>query len=231
METKVPRSIEATLAKLYYDFHDVIKRKNIVYISTGTKLVIAEKLIDTKTNETRNNVIDDRYAIFRADKLYIFAIIDKITLEPAKTCKDNTNHHIESYHYVYNVGEISKCNNYDTNINNLFSDGIRYYKSIEGGFYKDLNKSSLNNIFGLTKSWHANGLPNCFIEYVNGYKNGSYTEWYNNGNVKLICTYINNDIHGTLQRWSEDCKLLDEQYYDSEKPHIMGRIMKLTNQK
>ena len=95
-------------------------------------IIMLKKLDDTNTDELRDNVVDENYAVFRADKLQVVCIFD--ALDPQTTRKSIINSYYD-VHVDYIVGEIVECDSFDKNINKTKTNGIHYLKSIEGAFY------------------------------------------------------------------------------------------------
>ena len=90
-------------------------------------------LNDTITNESRTNVIDHIYAKFRGNQFLVIDIINKFDI----------NKHIgeiQNSTYTHNIikykkGEMVKSNSFDENLNNVCSNGIHYFKSIEPALF------------------------------------------------------------------------------------------------
>lgn len=102
-------------------------------------IIVLKKLDDTITNESRDDVDDANYAVFRADKLQVVCIFD--ALEPRTIRKNILNSYCETC-IDYIVGEIIECDSFDENNNN--TSGILYLKSIEGAFYYGTHMTKYN---------------------------------------------------------------------------------------
>src|SRR5271170_5380155 len=114
--------------------------------------VVLQKLPDTKTNECRKDVVDKNYAKFRADKLRVVKIIN--TNKPTLTKKYITHRGPNMVKTKYVVNKIVESNEYDDNIDNVYSNGIHYFKTLlPAYYYRDIpDKYNGKWIF-----WHDNG--------------------------------------------------------------------------
>lgn len=140
-------------AKFVID-HNYTGNNNYVFKSCQIKwIIILQKLNDTITNENRNDIYDIETASFRANKLKVICIVNKFNP------KININKIINSIYtkknITYTVNEIVCVDDYDMDINNIYSSGIHYYKSLDPAFYSelDLYKKYIGNFF----SYHNNG--------------------------------------------------------------------------
>ena len=94
--------------------------------------------ISTRDNEKRTNIYNEKYALFRADKLHVVEIFEK--LNPIKKHNEISIELYDETIQKYEVGKmIVSHEGYDTNIENVCSKGILYYKTIEPAFYESLN--------------------------------------------------------------------------------------------
>jgi hypothetical protein len=82
----------------------------------------------TINNESRSDVHNPLYAVFRADELQVCAVINVETLETEEVICDDNNYYDEEI--AYSVGETVKSDLFDSNPNNVRAGGIYYYKSI-----------------------------------------------------------------------------------------------------
>src|SRR5947208_16609894 len=94
-------------------------------------IVILKKTNETVTNEGRKNIVDSRYAKFRGNNLRVVNIFDmknpKVHLLQAHSVYDS--------HFVYTIGEIVYCTNYNYNTDEICESGIHYFKDIRGAYY------------------------------------------------------------------------------------------------
>lgn len=92
----------------------------IVYKSAGD-YIITLKLKDCKTNENRDDVFDRMYAKYRCDRAFVVDIINKFSNESIDS--------IQSDHdgdFIYISNEHITIENYDDDINNIYTRGIHY---------------------------------------------------------------------------------------------------------
>lgn len=181
------------------------------------KIIILQKLKSTITNENRiidGEIIDEKYARFRADKLKIIAIFNRF--DPGHKI---SNYKITKYK-KYKVNTILQADNFCHDINTVFvgryydflNGGVHYFKSIEVPFYMDICLSI--DYDGNYHSWNdENGQKYKSGYYSYGKKigvhitylsNGSeeHTSYYDNihNGKKLVKYYKNGILHG---RWIE----------------------------
>ena len=136
-------------------------------------IVILQKLNDAITNELRNHVANAQYAKFRGNQFLVIDIINKFDIN--KHIDEITNSYYRSNKINYKKGEIVKSNSFDEDLNNVCSNGIHYFKSIEPAFYYEVRE--LKN------------------------KNGIYTQWYENGQIELKCNYKDDQLDGEYTKW------------------------------
>src|SRR5438128_5301429 len=95
-------------------------------------IVVLQKLDDSKTNEHRKDVVDARYAKFRADRLIVVRIYNKCNGEEIQTI---TNSVYSKKTITYTCNEIVEVTDYDEDINKVCSSGIHYFKTEEAAKY------------------------------------------------------------------------------------------------
>lgn len=135
-----------------------------------------KKLNNTITNEVRDNVRDHNFALFRGDTFYVEKIFNKH--EPSKTMSflDTNIQCLSGMKFIKN--KIVACRSFDYNLNNIYGDGIYYYKSVEPAFYR-------GNTNYEYKSWYHNGLKKMDTSDENDEGVYMMTEWHSDGTKKL----------------------------------------------
>lgn len=166
-------------------YPEYFKQNNIYkFGSCDNFIIIFEKLFDTVTNESRNNIFNSNYAEYIADKLKVVFIVNKFN--PKEFFKIVT--HVEFCQSItYSVNEI---------ITNKTGYRLHYYNSIEPAYFEDIN---LNNYSGLYMSWFDNGLLSEKGHYINGLRNGIWefglnTKPINNIQILRNETYVNGEV-------------------------------------
>lgn len=76
----------------------IIVSNKIVYGAEGD-YVITLRLINSKTNENRRDVIDPMYAVFRCSEAFVLDIRNKVTGEQIDTIKMSNNSMYMRYYY------------------------------------------------------------------------------------------------------------------------------------
>lgn len=185
---KTPNSILDKFKVSYKHFIDdpLCCYKMIVEFSVSgmRPLIIIMRKLD-KTNESRGNVKDPKYAKFRANRLDVLAIIDLDTLG---TLGSITNIYLNyrsvfSYDIIecqYTVGDQVQSDWFDEDLENIYSNGIHYFKTIEGAYFFRQRPKTYT---GTWLEFYDNGQMKSTGYYVNGEETGRYMEWDENGTL------------------------------------------------
>src|SRR5438128_1956435 len=127
----------------------------------GDYIVVLKKLDDTKTNESRKDIVDPMYAKFRANKLMVVRIYNKHTGEEVNSIKNSVYH---TKKITYTCNEVVEVTNYDGNVDEICSTGIHYFKCEEAAkFYEHVMsenatlKEVKQSYTGPYKQWSSNG--------------------------------------------------------------------------
>ncbi len=167
-----------------------------VYKSAGDYIVKLKFLKDTKSNLSRENVVDKNYAKFRCNKALVVSIKHKENSSQLYIISSNF-----SKSFVYTVGQIIEVKDYDERINFLCSKGIHFYLSEEAAYFHKLKPRN-----GLFKSWYDNGQLEKEFIYKNGEVDGELRIWYKNGQLSRESWYK----EGYLKRsqvWNKEGEL------------------------
>lgn len=167
-------------------------------------LVIMKKLDTTKTNEDRKAVVDANYAKFRANELQVIKIINITTPETERTQITND---FEGIKLMYKVGEIVKPNSYNDDINEICSNGIHYFKTLESAYYYE---NELSDFTGKWYSWFGNGQKELEIDRKNGIPDGKLIEWSENGQLNHKAYFEKGDRKGEWMKWCPSSEFLLE---------------------
>jgi len=142
-----------------------------------------KKYADTTTNEQRDCISDQSHALFRGNNFFVVKIFNKYNPNATKTHLSLKINCLKKINFI--VNDVIKNDTYDYNLNNIFTDGIFYYKTIEPAFYS-------GNVNGEHKSWHPTGKIK--------------TQGKFNGNEK-IGLWKYNDINGKLYEKNYDASI------------------------
>uniref|UniRef100_A0A6C0EC90 MORN-repeat protein n=1 Tax=viral metagenome TaxID=1070528 RepID=A0A6C0EC90_9ZZZZ len=212
-----------TLIKILEICKIYIEDPSYVYKKCNNCIVILKKIKDTLTNESRDNVVDKKYAKFRANKLYVEKIISCDSLEELKQIK-NSIHKEKELNYI--VGEIVEVENFDKDINIICSRGIHYFMTIEQAYYYAMD---LSNFTGEYKHWYENGVMMVQYNLIDGKLNGLYRQWHYIGQIFKQCEYINGKKNGKFYQkhyngeTEIECEYIDDVYHGKyESWHING---------
>jgi hypothetical protein len=170
-------------------------------------IVALQKLPDTKTNESRSNVKNPKYAKFMADKLMVIGIVHK--LDPYQKTNAITNSKSRYQSILFKKGEIVWAPYFDENSDEAYGEGIEYFKSYEAAFHDEMP----DNYSGTYKLWYATGnlCVQCTIK--NGKKDGLYKQWYGDGDPWYECFYENEKENGVSKLWLKSCGRYEESIY------------------
>jgi antitoxin component YwqK of YwqJK toxin-antitoxin module len=192
---------------------EYISNPKYVYKSCGNYVVVLEKLDDTRTNESRSNIADPKYAKYRANKLKTILIINKF--DPSDVIME-----IENSFYakkvVYRTGEIIEIDDYNYNLNKVCSTGIHYFKTVEKSFFWELLKFNPKFTGKLIK-WYENGNKLIEGEHKEGKREGKWIEWYENGNKLIEGEFKDGKKEGKWIEWRENGnKLIEGEYKEGK---------------
>jgi antitoxin component YwqK of YwqJK toxin-antitoxin module len=183
-----------------------------VYKYCEGHLVVMQKTEDTLTNESRSGVADPMYAKYRASELMVVRIIRVDHFDP--TIDEIINFsRFENYatRMLYQVGTIARPDGFDQNLENVCSNGVHYFKSLERAFYyghytmryqitgqwvgwgdsglmTDQSYYVFGRMSGRSKKWCDGILVRC-ANYVDGSLDGEMKTYYNDGTVHMISNY------------------------------------------
>jgi antitoxin component YwqK of YwqJK toxin-antitoxin module len=197
IETKCKDDIFCLIQQIKVINNDYLINPIYVYKSCGEYVVILERLLDTITNENRNNIPNEQYkqfAKYRGNKFLVKDIFHKFdyTNKVSSISSSNFQNKLE-----YKIGKIIIPDNFDTNLENVCSNGIHYFLKLECAFYYSLQK--IQN--GEYLKWYDDGQQYIKCTYTNGKLNEEYLEWYDNGQQYKKCTYTDGKLNGEYLEW------------------------------
>ena len=166
--------------------------KMLRYKACRNSIVTLELLDDTKTNEKRDEVVNDKYAKFRCNKVKV------LNIKNVKTGKNiEMDGSIYNPLFCYQVGEIVTTS-FNTNINLVCATGIHYFKTKEAAvswFYRETGNTLPD---GKWTVWRENGNKSSEGTYKDGEKNGEWVHWGYFGEK----IYSKDMKRGLCMRWS-----------------------------
>jgi len=186
--------------------------KMLRYKACKNSIVTLELLDNTINNEKRNNVVNDKYAKFRCDKAKVVNITNVKTGEPMEHDVS-----IRDDKFVYSLGEIIETV-FNTNIDEVCSEGIHYFKSKEAALSWFYNQNDQNRPDGKWIDWHQNGQKDSEGTIKDEEQDGKWIYWYENGQKLVEGTYKNGIEHGKWIWWeSNGNKRSEETFKDGKK--------------
>ena len=171
-----------TLTKLKNMFGHYESDPDYVFKTTAKAFIVLKKCKYTRTNE-RRAVINTKFAKYRASLLHVVCIVNRH--DPDKTLKKTRSTFSPEFVYIVGKDVVSKC--YDKNYNNIYSDGIHYFKSIERAFYSHLNKTKMMGINTLYCDNGGFGLPVALMDILHEISENRET----NDKIGIEITYKN----------------------------------------
>jgi hypothetical protein len=112
-----------------------------VYKSCAEYVVILKRLPDTVTNENRNNITNKECKLFakhRGNKFLVEDIFHKFDLANKAYTISNSN--FNKSKLEYKIGKVIISDKFDTNLEEVCSNGIHYFLKLECAFYYSLQK-------------------------------------------------------------------------------------------
>jgi len=178
------------------------------YKSCRNSIVTLELLEDSRNNEERTNVVDDRYAKFRCDEAKVISITN---VETGEKMEKDVSFYDDRFNYV--LGEVVKTW-FSIRINMVCAGGIHYFKTEEAALSWYYRRDSNNFPDGKCTTWFENGQKYYEGIFKNGEKDGEWTIWFVNGNKKSEGTYKDNKFVG---KWYQNGKIKYEGSYGNVK--------------
>lgn len=211
-------NLDKSVTLLENKLEPYIEDDSYVYKSCLEWIVVLQKLDSTITNEDRKDIKYSMSAKHRANMLKVVDIIHKFSDEQ---CHEITNSvHLENK-ITYKIGNIVKVNDYDTNINEVCSTGIHYFRDPLPAFYYELIINKIVN--GKYISFYDNGQKERECKFINGQYNGKYIKWYIDGKKQLECTFNNGQLDGAYISWYNNGKL--HQKYNYINGNLSGKCI------
>jgi antitoxin component YwqK of YwqJK toxin-antitoxin module len=200
IETKCKNDIFCLIHQIKAVNDDYLINPIYVYKSCAEYVVILERLLDTITNENRNNIPNEQckqFAKYRGNKFFvkdIFHIFDS-TKKVSSILSSNFENKLE-----YKIGKVIISDDFDRNLEEACSNGIHYFLKLECAFYYSLEK--IQN--GEYLEWHENGQQYKKCTYTDGKLNGEYLSWFSNGQQYTKCTYTDGIKNGDYLTWYDN---------------------------
>lgn len=154
--------------------NEKMNKCKLFYKSCGEYIVTLIKLPKTKTNENRLNVINEKTACYRANKMFVYRIEHK-TNKGITGTKKVTNTVYPNEKITYEIGKIVEIKNYDENIYKICGRGIHYFKTRECALYFEQDYLEKLKYTGPYTLYDESGQKKEDGTYLNGHLDGIYT--------------------------------------------------------
>jgi len=143
--------------EVYYKIFPNLKDHKYRFKSCQIEWIVVLELLDCSiTNENRQNIIDDQYASYRADKVKVVMIFNKFSPNPKSNMSSIKNDIFKQTTINYTVGSIIESDSFNENLEIVNTHGIHYYKSLLLAYQEQLLDTN-----GKHKYWHDNGQLLC----------------------------------------------------------------------
>jgi hypothetical protein len=141
IKTKCKNDIFCLINKIKAINGDYLINSIYVYKSCGEYVVILERLLDTITNENRNNIPNEQskpFAKYRGNKFLVKDIFHKFN--STKKVSSISSSNFNQNKLEYEIGKIIIPDDFDTDLEKVCSNGIHYFLKLERAFYYSLQK-------------------------------------------------------------------------------------------
>lgn len=175
---------------------------------------IAKLEILGKNNEDRSDIHNSEYSLYRCSSAKVLSIFPNnlnvvFKKDPLTNIDSNEVPSIYDINFVYIVGDIVEVEDYDENIENVYSRGIYYFKCLERAQYWD-EKDNIKT--GSHKHWSDDGYCYSMYNFVNSKLNGPFV--YMNGDlIHIKGNYKNNSLEGEYKEWYPSGRLYIRYFY------------------
>lgn len=174
--------------------------------------VILEKTKDTKTNEDRAHVFNKACAKFRASEL---KVIDIFKVNDPNITKAFIISSYKGKCTMYQVGKITKPDSYDTDIDEICTNGLHYFKTPGAAFHYSCKLDE--SYTGVWINYYDDGGKSNEGYLVNGYRHGEWTTYYINEIKHVITNYINGSKSGNYVKHYQNGKIEEKGQYEYER--------------
>jgi antitoxin component YwqK of YwqJK toxin-antitoxin module len=170
-----------SLHELKHVCRDYVKNPMCCFKKCNNSIVILEKQHMTKTNEHRSGIIDKKFAKFRMNYGKTVAIINVI--DPRIKLFNISSRYKRSY-ITYEVNKLVYADAFDENPIKIMTNGIHYFKSLEGAFFFRGPHVSMRYT-GEWFEWYFSGALMRYGFYVNGNLIGSWIEYNKDDTINI----------------------------------------------
>ena len=172
----------------------------------GTVVITLEIPDDALHNIDRASVIQKETAAYRCNKARVLEICDAkdSTIQHSEVNSGILEDNIWKFNLIYKVGEMVEEPSFDTNIENICTEGIHYFLSRR--LAEDYYNENKENTYSL-----ETGLLLQRRSMLEGMLHGIYEEWYPTGKKKLEQEVKEGVAHGVTKEYDEQ-GLLHKEY-------------------
>jgi antitoxin component YwqK of YwqJK toxin-antitoxin module len=159
-------------------------------------LITLEIPEDALTNIARSSALVKEKAKHRTNKVKVLKIEDS----QGKEYQEAQTSFFYDKKLIYRVGEILEEPAYDTNPENVCSQGIHFF--LEKKVAEQFELDEIQD--GILERYYHNGRKQRSVPFKNGKKHGLKVSYYETGQKMLEVPYSNGLLHGVSQSWYVD---------------------------
>jgi len=173
--------------------------KMLRYKACRNSIVTLELLNNTKTNEKRSNVVNDKYANFRCN---MAKVVNITNVKTGALMENDVSFYNDEF--KYRLGEVVKTSFHEIHLNAVCTKGIHYFKTKKVAVSWFYTMNDLNFPDGNWIMYYENGQKQSEGTYKNGEKDGKWIDWYENGQIESEGTYKDGERNGKWIGWHDN---------------------------
>src|SRR4029078_43618 len=147
-------------------------------------IILKQPNEDFKCNEMRKDIVNKKYAKFRCNKALVIDIIHSETLAHINRIAHICPVIEKQIITIYEVGKVVLPDYYDLDIDEVCSNGIHYFLSLEPAYHYDTNYNYLTIGYCTFSQWYSNGQKEMELHYLDSKLHGKFITWYQDGKIK-----------------------------------------------
>ncbi len=184
---------------------------SVIYKACKNSISTLELLLDSRTNEHREYVVDPNFAKFRTNKVKVVSIVNPETKEQL-----DKDYSMYDPIFRYTVGKVIEAGDFNCDINKVCAPGIHYFKTYDAAlsWYYHYHEKISGKYIG----YYENGQKKCEYNYTDRQKEGKEEGWYSDGQKEFEKNYKNGQEEGKQEWWYKNGQKESEyNYTDGQK--------------
>lgn len=165
------------------------KYTNVVFKKCSDCIIVLQKpKSEFLCNEMRKDIYDPNFAKFRANRLFVKDIIHY----KLKTHLSFLPHKNDCTKIVYMINSCAKADKFESNLEEICTNGIHYFLTLEAAFYYELKTIKTGTVY----EYYSNGRLKNEFNFKQNKKDGFQFEFAQNGTLLTHSTYNKGKRHG-----------------------------------